>query len=280
MGDSAARLTDLHVCPDTTLLVPHSGGPVQGPGAPLVQIGGQAAARLGDFAVCFLGPLDVIVGGAAMVLIDHLPATRVNIDRTIHKGSVVSPGEPSVQIGGPSFVLPDNFNLDGPPDFQNKVVRDLYYLSTLPSGKQLLDRLAASGKTITFAPTGDGNFEREGVFGGPTVGYNPDRITQVQDPAGNWSSRPPVVGLAHEMVHALGDVEGTTIPSGNVDPTVPSQPDIEGEEARTIGIGRSTGASPSENSIRRDMGLPQRANHSGRAPPAGIPAPVNPRPGG
>ena len=34
----AARLTDLHVCPMVTGVVPHVGGPVAGPGAPIVVI--------------------------------------------------------------------------------------------------------------------------------------------------------------------------------------------------------------------------------------------------
>ena len=278
MGEAAARLFDDHVCPDTTSLISHEGGKILGPGTPMVLIGGLPAARMGDFALCATGPADVIVGGAAQVLIGALPAARVIIDQTVHKGAILPPGAPMVQIGGPAFVLPATFDLDGPPDFQNKLVRDLYYLSTLPEGKKLLDRLAAGGQTITFKPTDDGNQERAGIFGGPTVSYNPDRIVQVQDAAGSWSSRPLVVGLAHEMVHALGNVEGTS--ASGTDPSVPSEPTIESEEARAIGVGQYNGTSPTENSIRKDMKLPQRANHFGRAPPAGTPPPRNPRPGG
>jgi uncharacterized Zn-binding protein involved in type VI secretion len=285
VGEPAARVTDDHSCPDfifvATTPVPHVGGPVQPPGAPTVKIGGQPAARLGDFAQCVLGPTDVIAGGASTVLIGQLPATRVVIDKTVHKGIVKPPGMPTVKIGGPSFSLPPNFDLRGSPDFQNKLVRDLYFLSTTNTGKQLIDRLAASGQTITFKPTDDGNEESEGIFGGATVYYNPDGVRQMQDAAGNWTSRPPVVGLAHEMVHALGDVEGNAPPYGNIDPSPPpSEPNIRQEEARAIGTGSYTGSSPSENSLRQEMGLPQRANHYGRPPPAGTPAPANPRPGG
>ncbi|NEK70265.1 MAG: type VI secretion protein, partial [Xanthomonas perforans] len=41
----AARLTDLHVCPMVTGVVPHVGGPIVSPGAPTVLIGGLPAAR-------------------------------------------------------------------------------------------------------------------------------------------------------------------------------------------------------------------------------------------
>jgi uncharacterized Zn-binding protein involved in type VI secretion len=279
MGKPAARVSDLHVCPDSTWGMPHGGGAVLPPGEPTVLVGGKCSARLGDFAQC-VGPTDVIAGGASMVLIHGLPATRITIDKTTHNGVVLPPGEPNVLIGGPSFSLPDNFELEGPPDFQNKLVRDLYFLSTLPTGKQLLARLAASGQTITFTPTSDGNEERGGIFSGAVVYYDPDTIRQTQDASEQWSSRPPVVGLAHEMVHALGDVEGTSISHGEVDPSPPpSEPDIEREEARTIGTGSYAGTSPTENSIRKEMGLPQRANHYGRTPPPENPPPPNPRPG-
>ena len=64
----AARLTDLHVCPMVTVLVPHVGGPISGPGAPTVLIGGMPAARVSDMAVC-VGPPDSIVMGSPTVLI-------------------------------------------------------------------------------------------------------------------------------------------------------------------------------------------------------------------
>ena len=43
MAFPAARLTDMHVCPMLTVLVPHVGGPIVGPGAPTVMIGERAA---------------------------------------------------------------------------------------------------------------------------------------------------------------------------------------------------------------------------------------------
>lgn len=215
------------------------------------------------------------------VLVQSLPATRVVIDRTAHKGIILPPGEPTVKIGGPSFAVPDNFKLGGSPDFQNKVIRDLYFLSTTNTGRQIIARLAASGQTISFEPTDNGNKESGGIFSGATVYYNPDRVIQSQDASGAWSSRPPVVGLAHEMVHAMGDVEENAPPYDEIDPAPPpSEPNIKREEARAIGTGSYTGTSPSENSLRTDMGLPQRANHYGRPPPAGTPPPANPRPGG
>jgi len=83
----AARLTDLHVCPMVTGVVPHVGGPIAAPGAPAVLIGGLPAARIGDMAVC-VGPPDSIVSGAPTVLIAGMPAARLG-DSTAHGGAIV-----------------------------------------------------------------------------------------------------------------------------------------------------------------------------------------------
>ena len=92
----AARLTDMHVCPMVTVLVPHVGGPILPPGAVTVLIGGMPAARVGDMAVC-VGPPDVIILGSFTVLIGGQPAARLG-DMTAHGGAIVI-GCPTVLIG-------------------------------------------------------------------------------------------------------------------------------------------------------------------------------------
>lgn len=87
MPQPAARLTDMHVCPMITVLVPHVGGPIAAPGCPNVLIGGLPAACLGDMAVC-VGPPDVIVLGAFTVLIGGRPAARMG-DLTAHGGTII-----------------------------------------------------------------------------------------------------------------------------------------------------------------------------------------------
>lgn len=87
MGLPAARITDMHVCPMVTVLVPHVGGPILPPGAPTVLIGGLPAARVGDMATC-VGPPNVIVLGSFTVLIGGQPAARIS-DMTAHGGSIV-----------------------------------------------------------------------------------------------------------------------------------------------------------------------------------------------
>ncbi len=96
MGQPAARLTDMHVCPMVTGVVPHVGGPISGPGAPTVLISGLPAARIGDMLVC-VGPPDAIASGSATVIIAGSPAARMG-DSTAH-GGVIVVGCPTVLIG-------------------------------------------------------------------------------------------------------------------------------------------------------------------------------------
>lgn len=96
----AARLGDMHACPMVTPGVPpipHVGGPISGPGAPTVLVGGVPAARVGDMAVC-VGPPDTIVKGSMTVLIGGSPAARIG-DMTAHGGTIVV-GFPTVIING------------------------------------------------------------------------------------------------------------------------------------------------------------------------------------
>lgn len=77
--------------------VPHVGGPIIGPGAPTVRIGGLPAAIVGDEATC-TGPPDSLVTGSATVKIMGVPAVRMG-DTTAHGGKVVL-GLFTVNIGG------------------------------------------------------------------------------------------------------------------------------------------------------------------------------------
>lgn len=93
----AARVSDMHVCPMVTGVVPHVGGPILPPGTPTVMIGGLPAACVGNMCTC-AGPPDVIAAGSSTVMIGGLPAARMG-DMTAHGGSIVI-GCPTVIIGG------------------------------------------------------------------------------------------------------------------------------------------------------------------------------------
>jgi len=93
----AARLTDMHVCPMVTGVVPHVGGPVIALPTPKVLTQFLPQAVLGDKAIC-VGPPDSIVKGSATVLVANKPAARM-LDNCAHGGMIVL-GCFTVLIGG------------------------------------------------------------------------------------------------------------------------------------------------------------------------------------
>ncbi|MCK2178011.1 PAAR domain-containing protein [Enterobacter asburiae] len=99
MSKPAARVSDMHTCPDVTPglpPIPHVGGPILPPGATTVLIGGLPAATVGDKVAC-IGPVDSIVSGSNKVFICGKPAARQG-DLCAH-GGVISTGCPTVLIG-------------------------------------------------------------------------------------------------------------------------------------------------------------------------------------
>lgn len=96
MGMPAARVTDPHVCPMVTVLVPHVGGIILPPGALTVLIGGLPAARVTDNATC-VGPPDMIAVGSSTVFTMGMAQARLG-DLTVHGGTIVF-GCPTVLVG-------------------------------------------------------------------------------------------------------------------------------------------------------------------------------------
>jgi len=97
MGQPASRVTDMHVCPMVTVLVPHVGGPILPPCAVTVLIGKIPAARVTDMLTC-VGPPDVIAKGSMTVLTCKFPQARMG-DLTAHGGTIIL-GWPTVLVGG------------------------------------------------------------------------------------------------------------------------------------------------------------------------------------
>ncbi|MGC2404684.1 MAG: PAAR domain-containing protein [Acidobacteriaceae bacterium] len=93
----AARMTDLHLCPMFSGLLPHIGGPILPPCWPTVLIGDLPAARANDMLTCILGPPDMILVGSPTVYIGSQMAARL-LDPTAH-GGVILMGWPTVLIG-------------------------------------------------------------------------------------------------------------------------------------------------------------------------------------
>ena len=96
----AAQVGGLHTCPmqsPATPPVPHVGGPITGPGAATVMIGGMPGSVVGDMCTC-VGPPDSIVKGSATVMLCGKPAARSG-EPTAH-GGAISVGCPTVMNGG------------------------------------------------------------------------------------------------------------------------------------------------------------------------------------
>ena len=99
MGFPAARVTDMHTCPMATPgtpPIPHVGGPILPTCSINVFTGGLPQARVTDKCLC-VGPVDMIVKGSNSVLVNGLPAARIN-DTTTHGGVIIT-GQINVLIG-------------------------------------------------------------------------------------------------------------------------------------------------------------------------------------
>ena len=66
----AARVSDFHICPMVTGVVPHIGGPVLPPGTPTVLIGGMPALNNTSQLICdFAGDITIIEPGEFTVMV-------------------------------------------------------------------------------------------------------------------------------------------------------------------------------------------------------------------
>lgn len=91
----AARISDAHVCPQTSP-APHVGGAVVGPGEATVRIEDLPAARVGDSCAC-AGPPNAITAGASTIIVANKPAARLG-DSTSHGGTIAA-GSATVLFG-------------------------------------------------------------------------------------------------------------------------------------------------------------------------------------
>lgn len=302
----AARITDMHVCPMVTGIVPHVGGPILPPCAVDVLIGGLPAARVGDMLTC-VGPPDVIVKGSPTVLINNRPAARM-LDQTAHGGLIVlgcftviigdgGGGGGSVSGGGmgapdvnPTALAEDKnpsgadstkpvssavsygkaITIEGDDAFKTKTIAALDELKKTPTGAALLADIEKSGKKVTIKPTTGGNEVgglSDGAFvkgdGSPgsgsnsTVYFNPDKTT-VGSGKDGWQTRPPAIGLGHELVHADHAARGTIDMTPIDNDSKPDPKDTTKtakaprEEVTTAGIPPNDSGTFTENKLRSE----------------------------
>jgi len=294
MANPVARVNDLHTCPL------HAGGPVLPPGAPNVLVNGLPAGRVTDPAVC-TGAVDAISTGAATVLVNGLPLAHTT-STSLHGGVVVL-GSVNVVVGGPDVAF--RFSLSGSPAAIAQAQQGLGLLYSIPSGRQLIARLAASGQTVTIAiTTGGSDATPASSAAGPkatAVRWNPAQRVEglpASDPRGG------AVVLGHELCHSLHNAEDTQGKGPHEHHPGQQGSSDRGEERQTVGsapphdsqgraVNDSNGnpagthtrrpdgtlepgidyshQSPTENTLRNDFGYQQRATYYPSTWPGGPP---------
>ncbi|MEM6488115.1 MAG: PAAR domain-containing protein [Pseudomonadota bacterium] len=94
-GPPASRVSDMHVCPMVTGIIPHVGGPVL-LGCFTALFCKLPGARVSDMCFC-VGPPDTIVLGSFKTLTGKMPQARMG-SLTAHGGTVVV-GAPTTLVG-------------------------------------------------------------------------------------------------------------------------------------------------------------------------------------
>ncbi|MBB5690654.1 hypothetical protein GXW77_09050 [Roseomonas alkaliterrae] len=302
----AARVTDMHLCPMASPAVPpvpHVGGPILPPCAPTVLIGSLFSARILDMAMC-VGPPDAIAQGAATVLVMNMPASRI-LDSTSHGGKIIM-GCFTVLIGGKTATIKVDPNAD--PAFLAQLRAALAQIFSTPSGREWLRQMSETGREITILQGGPGaNFATpansadasNGTGTNTTVTWDPNTTS-----LGGYSPAVSNCGsdviLFHEMVHGLHNAQGNGMkgpyetfpgqsggsfreeerktvgtspnvpqPGGGTRPVQQAGPPVSNAPAgQQVDYSRDV---PTENSYRRDKGLPDRPSYYPSNWPGGPP---------
>jgi uncharacterized Zn-binding protein involved in type VI secretion len=290
MGQPAARITDMHVCPQVTPgtpPVPHVGGPIQGPCQLTVLVGNLADARIGDISIC-VGPPDPIAQGSSTVLVGGLPSSRL-ADSTSH-GGIITVGWPTVLIGGAAVTI----NISGDAAFAAQVQAALAQILPTRTGVEWLRQMGLNGRAITIQPTNvangfcgadDAANMANGVGSNSTISWNPNHNTTDAGLPGAQGNPGSAMILGHEMIHALHNANGDN--RDGPDDSFPGQSgsSARNEERSTVGTSgpiRTPGGTeanppnysndvPTENSLRSDLGIPPRPTYYPSNWPGGAP---------
>lgn len=270
-----------------TGIVPHLGGPVA-QGFPTVLVVGMPDARIVDITTC-VGPPDPISQGSSTVLIGGMPTSGLG-DMTIHGGVLVT-GAVNVLIGGPVVTI----NVSGDAAYIAACQANLPRIFSSPSGAEWLRQMGLNGHAITLVPyNGTNGYCRasdpaniqNGVGSDSVIQWNPDHHTTDAGLPGAQGTPGSDVILFHEMVHALHNANGDNR-NGPYD-HFPNQEGSSGrgEERSTVGssgpVRQPDGAYqnnppdysndvPTENSYRRDQGIPPRPGYYPSNWPGGSP---------
>ena len=220
---------------------------------PAAQLSGSTrgvCTDFGNFTIYsdnFVGPLPGSVRGE-----DSWPIRQSDYNNLITKLRAVKAGT-------------SKFVITGDTEFKTATYLDLGWLMTSGVGQQLVNELVSTTYTVTVEETAGGNEvvgfgngawqttdtpPESGSGSNATVKYNPNRL-QIGDGSEDWMTRPPAIGLAHEMIHAWSCVHGTLIRGKTSD-------DVLRAEEQATGINDYADLTMSENRFRAAFNLPHR----------------------
>jgi len=156
----------------------------------------------------------------------------------------------------------------GTASFKTRTYLDLAWLLTSGVGRSLIDGIQSSSHNVSIQERAGGNatgygsddsYERNttpptpGTGSNATVYYNPN-VLQIGDGSASWMTRPPAIGLAHELIHAWTGVKGTRARGNDTDGN-------RRRELQATGLGEFRNAVISENRFRAAFGLPRRTEY-------------------
>ncbi|MCO6382391.1 M91 family zinc metallopeptidase [Oceanicola sp. 502str15] len=261
-------------------------GAVPAIGFPTVHTGSIPQARTLDTHGCMFHGPNTVIEGAMTVLTGGLPTARV-MSKTACS-AMCSSGQYNVLIGGSSVTIPININ--GTNAFRLQVQNAAAELYGTPTGREIFRGIADSGNMIEMHELGVANGyctpnnqsdARDGTGTGSRVDWNPTHANP-----GTFPGETPTTVLGHELVHAYHNAQGNQA-AGPMD-SYPGQSGSSnrGEERATVGTRGTTITDPSgtvvnvpdhgndvptENSLRRDLGLPERPSYYPPTWPGGAP---------
>jgi Ca2+-binding RTX toxin-like protein len=163
-----------------------------------------------------------------------------------------------------------SISISGDAEFRAQVQSDLDALRSLPAGQRMLRGLDGSGKHTRIAATQNGNTaEAPGATyndvavrtdgsrapgANAKVSFNASRIHL--GGGEDWMTRPPVVGLFHELAHAHDFTNGEF----NVGKNAQGVPDAE-LAATGLPHGGPAPHRPTENDLRKELNLQRRPRY-------------------
>lgn len=178
-GMPASRVTDMHVCPAFTGLVPHVGGPIIF-GVPTVITGQMPQARVSSLAIC-VGPPDNVVKGESTVLVgDGAPGAGgggvAGLMGMIMSAVVAlfSPPYPRSELqpdGSIVTTFSENVLVKGTAMEQAATVMQLEAVKAGDGGPEFFDALAERDQPVTLQVIGNPARGRE-LYQGPQTYQN------------------------------------------------------------------------------------------------------------